>query len=561
MIKSIKIRNIATFDETGIEIPEFKKVNFIYGANGSGKTTVSNFIYDPTNERFPDCQIEWQNGIELKSLVYNKEFRDRNFGKGTIPGVFTLGQATKEEAELIEEMRKELKELEQKGIQQKKVLERQIEKRDDLESDFREEVWTTIYKKHESYFKEAFKGVMQKKPFLTRLLKEFENNGADLKTIEDLKERAKTILGEQPKSLDTIPTITYSRIDEIEQDDIWSKKIIGKSDVEIAKMIQRLNINDWVNEGKKYLQEDETCPFCQQDTITEEFRNQLEGYFDESFTNDTNKVKELNEEYLRTFENLINELQLIETTEKTNKESKLDVEKFSSLFKTLSSQFTGNKELLNSKLKEPSRSIELVSTKEQFDEIGEIIKTANESVKKHNDIVDNYATERQKLVDEIWKFIIEDNRTRIEYFIKHKTGLQKGIDNLTKKVKKLREEYSALDKEIKELTKNVTSIQPSVDEINQTLKSFGFQNFEIVPSKTGVNQYQIQRENGELAEETLSEGEITFITFLYFLQLAKGSTTETDITDDRILVVDDPISSLDSNVLFIVSSLLKKSYT
>ena len=105
MIKSIKIRNIATFDETGIEIPEFKKVNFFYGANGSGKTTVSNFIYDPANERFPDCQIEWQNGIELKSLVYNKEFRDRNFGKGTIAGVFTLGQTTKEEAELIEEKR------------------------------------------------------------------------------------------------------------------------------------------------------------------------------------------------------------------------------------------------------------------------------------------------------------------------------------------------------------------------------------------------------------------------------------------------------------------------
>ena len=399
---------------------------------------------------------------------------------------------------------------------------------------------------------------MQKKPFLTRLLDEFENNSADLKTIEDLKERAKTILGEQPKSIDTIQTITYSRIDQIEQDEIWSKKIIGKSDVEIAKMIQRLNINDWVNEGKKYLQEDETCPFCQQDTITEEFRNQLEGYFDESFTNDTKKVKELNEEYLRTFENLINDLQLIETTEKTNKESKLDVEKFSSLLKILSSQSTGNKELLNSKLKEPSRSIELVSTKEQFNEIEELIKATNEAIKKHNDIVDNYTTERQKLIDEIWKFIIDDNRTRIEYFIKHKTGLQKGIDTLSEKVKKLREEYLALDKEIKELTKNVTSIQPSVDEINQTLKSFGFQNFEIVPAKTGVNQYQVQRENGELAEETLSEGEITFITFLYFLQLAKGSTNETDITDDRILAIDDPISSLDSNVLFVVSSLLKE---
>jgi len=43
------------------------------------------------------------------------------------------------------------------------------------------------------------------------------------------------------------------------------------------------------------------------------------------------------------------------------------------------------------------------------------------------------------------------------------------------------------------------------------------------------------------------------------MQLAKGSTKQETITEERILVVDDPISSLDSNVLFVVSSLLKKS--
>ena len=59
-------------------------------------------------------------------------------------------------------------------------------------------------------------------------------------------------------------------------------------------------------------------------------------------------------------------------------------------------------------------------------------------------------------------------------------------------------------------------------------------------------------------ESTLSEGEITFITFLYFLQLTKGATNEESITEDRILVIDDPISSLDSNVLFIVSTLIKE---
>ena len=359
MIKRISIKKIATFDDIGIEIPEFKKVNFFYGANGSGKTTISNFIYEPSNTRFSDCQLNWQNDIELKSLVYNKEFRDRNFGNGTIAGVFTLGQATKEEAELIEEKRKELKELKEKGIQQKEVLDKQTKKRDDLESDFREEVWITIYKKYEVNFKEAFKGVMQKKPFLIKLLDEFENNTSDLKTIEELKERAETILGETPIKIPEIPIIDFLRISEIEQKDIWSKKIIGKSDVEIAKLIQRLNINDWVNEGKKHLQEDETCPFCQEKTITQDFRNQLEGYFDETFISDTKKAKDLNDDYIRIFENIINELQQIESTEKLNKKTKLDLDKFYSLLKTLNSQFVVNKELLNSKLKEPSRSIEL----------------------------------------------------------------------------------------------------------------------------------------------------------------------------------------------------------
>ncbi len=89
------------------------------------------------------------------------------------------------------------------------------------------------------------------------------------------------------------------------------------------------------------------------------------------------------------------------------------------------------------------------------------------------------------------------------------------------------------------------------------MQYYGFDNFEIVPSEADKSHYQIKREDGALAESTLSEGEITFITFLYFLQLAKGSTDKETITEERILVIDDPISSLDSNVLFVVSTLIK----
>lgn len=559
MIESIEIKNIATFDETGIQINELKKVNFIYGVNGSGKTTITKFLYNQEDPNFEDSSLKWANGLAINTLVYNKDFRERNFGKGSIDGVFTLGQATKEQTEEIEKKKIELQVLKNNGIQKKSTLDKQLETKKELENQFKEDVWVSIYKKYENTFKEAFKGVMQKEPFKNRILEEYENNTAELKTLDYLLEKAATIFGKAPQAMNLLPEIEFSRILEIENDKIWEKKIIGKSDVDIAKLIQKLNLNDWVNEGRSYIQEnDQTCPFCQQATITEDFKNKLEKYFDMEFITDTELVKTNSEEYLRLSQNLINELSQIETNEKANQTSKLKMESFSAFLKTIESQFITNKEILNNKIKEPSRSFELIKVKEQLENIQQLITKTNEEIKKHNQIVLNYSTERLRLVHDIWKYITDENKAKIENFIKHNSGLQKGILAISKIVDKLRLDYKTLDLEIKKLAKNITSIQPSVDEINRILKSFGFLNFEIIPSKTGVNQYQILREDGTLAESTLSEGEITFITFLYFLQLAKGGTTEDNITEERVLVVDDPISSLDSNVLFIVSTLLKE---
>ncbi|MFB7159716.1 AAA family ATPase, partial [Lysinibacillus sp. NPDC056232] len=70
--------------------------------------------------------------------------------------------------------------------------------------------------------------------------------------------------------------------------------------------------------------------------------------------------------------------------------------------------------------------------------------------------------------------------------------------------------------------------------------------------------YKIIRENGGDVKDTLSEGEKTFITFLYFYQLLKGSNSKEEIAADKTVVIDDPISSLDSNVLFMVSSLVRQ---
>src|SRR5690606_13562463 len=127
-----------------------------------------------------------------------------------------------------------------------------------------------------------------------------------------------------------------------------------------------------------------------------------------------------------------------------------------------------------------------------------------------------------------WKLIIEEYKTEITKFNTEKNGLNASIVALKTQIDTKIAQYNSLNAEIKNLSKNVTSIQPTINEINRLLKSYGFLNFEIVPT-TEDGFYQIQREDGTIAETTLSEGEITFITFLYYLQLAKGGVSEDSV--------------------------------
>lgn len=557
MIENITIKNVATYDSLGININSLKKVNFIYGTNGCGKTTISNFLQNVVEPKFNNCSLMWQNSIPLNTLFYNKEFRERNFGKGKLGGVFTLGEATAEQIKVIDDKTEELKIIKAEGSKKRETLDSQIKKKETLENDFKETTWTKIYKKYEPTFKEAFTGTLQKESFKNKLLQEFNNNISSLDTFENLKEKAKTIFGEIPQTITPINSITFDRVIEIENNEIWKKIIVGKADVDIAKLIQKLNINDWVNHGRDYLQEDKTCPFCQEKTITENFKSQLESFFDQTYLNDLKSIKDLKQEYNSLTQNLINELNTIENNQKDFKNSKLNNDKFSSYLKTLISQNNINNEFLNNKVKEPSRSIELNSLKEQLTFIAELITNTNTEIVKHNDIVTNFNSEKNNLIKAIWKLIIEEFKTEITKYNTDKNGLESGITTLKTQINSKLSEYSTLDIEIKNLSKNVTSIEPTINEINRLLKSYGFLNFEIVPA-TEDGFYQIQREDGTIAETTLSEGEITFITFLYFLQLAKGGASEETVTEERILIIDDPISSLDSNVLFVVSTLIKE---
>lgn len=555
MIEKICIKNVATFeDET---ITGLKKVNFVYGSNGSGKTTISNIIQNPTN--YADCQIDWINDNQISTLVYNKSFKERNFGTGQIPGVFTLGEATKEEIEFIENRRKTLEEIKTKGIQKKNTIEIQQKTLDDLRTQFKEDVWKTIKQKYELTFKDAFIGSLNSKAnFALKLIDEYHNNHQqEPLVLDNLKERATTLFGKVPNTLSPIVIIDPSNIIDIELNAIWKKKVLGTADIEIAPLIQRLNMSDWVNQGRNYIQDNsDICPFCQRRTIDETFRKQIEGYFNESFSSDVNNIKALYDEYISKSQNLLSELGIIIEHEKNIKDSKLNIQIAESTLRTLNQTFIANKEIIKSKIAEPSRSYVLESSKDSIDIILRILEECNIEIKKHNNLVENFQQEKKLLISDIWKYLIEENNHLVSSFVKKEKGLVKGIEKLQEERNTLLADYQKVEKEIIEANKKVTSIQSSVDEINRILTIYGFTNFKIIPVEE--NYYQIQRINGELANETLSEGEITFITFLYFMQLVRGGTKPENASENRVVVIDDPISSLDSTILFVVSSLLKE---
>ncbi|GAA9166952.1 hypothetical protein HpHA187_09070 [Helicobacter pylori] len=99
-ISQIVLKNAATFDESGASFEDLNSINFIYGTNGSGKTTTSSFLKNLAENgdknKFANSEIEWY-GESLKIEVYNKQFKEEQFRNSQVKGIFTLGKKNKRE--------------------------------------------------------------------------------------------------------------------------------------------------------------------------------------------------------------------------------------------------------------------------------------------------------------------------------------------------------------------------------------------------------------------------------------------------------------------------------
>lgn len=561
MIASIFMKSCATYTEEGAAIENCKKINFIYGPNGSGKSTISNYMSDTSASQFSACKINWTSPVSTDILVYNRGFRTRHF-KENIAGVFTLGQATIEEKEELEKMKRNRERKQEDCISRSNSLKKKKEEEQKHKDDFKDTVWNVILKENEIDFQDAFSGFRNsKEKFRDEVIKRYKRSHSSTDTRESLIERSKNLFSKKPKIINSVDitqiNLSFSKIKEIEQDLIWSKVIVGNKDVPISKLIEFLDNADWVNRGRRYIQSDGVCPFCQQKTITNELEEQFNSFFSGEYEKDTLYIKTLIQNYKNTSEQIL--LTLSSSIENNSGLSiiNFDIDKYHTLYSALKTFFSSTLTEMTTKDSEPSRIIKLPDSSAVVNDILFLINDANNTIVNHNRMVDNYIDEKESLIDSVWTFLLDEQEALIDSYLRDLEAFRKAKAGIEKGIKECNNQIDELDEKILEAGKNITSVQPTVDEINRSLKAYGFTNFKIVPSPVQDNSYQIQRMDGTLATNTLSEGEETFISFLYFLQFAKGSLDETKISSKKILVLDDPICSLDSTVLYIVSSMVK----
>ena len=558
MIESIQIADIATYTGTPEVLSGLSTFNFLYGSNGSGKTTITRVIADEGS--FPTCSVTWKGGTRLQTMVYNRDFVTKNFNQSAdLKGIFTLGEENVDTLNKIAAAKGDLDALTRKieslklGLHGEDGAGGKKGELAALDEKFKNKCWSA-YTKHKSKLSHAFEGFRNsKESFRDKIFKEQRSNSATLESSEALEKKAETVFGPTPTVEQSIPSIETAKVIAHESDAILKKRVIGKDDVDIAAMIKKLGNSDWVRAGRAFYETNKTvCPFCQQST-TEAFAQSLNEYFDATFETDSNAIDDLVTNYKTDTERLQQQIaSVIATPSKF-----LDIEKLKAEKELLNSRVTINIQRLASKKKEPSQIVELNSISNVVSTIEALINAANVLIADHNKMVANLAQEQRDLTAQVWKYLLEvELRADLADHKTKRDGLNEAIADMTAKIASATTDKGAKAAEIRILEKETTSIQPTIDGINAFLSSFGFRGFSLAKADNGTC-YKLVRSNGADAKETLSEGEQSFITFLYFYHLLQGSDSETGMTTDRVVVFDDPVSSLDSDILFVVGSLIK----
>ena len=539
----------------------------IYGFNGSGKTTLSRVFSSiervSLEERLPTetvFKVETSDGTSVSHnpisnpfgnnlLVFNTDFVSRNFkwDDSSTKGIVYLSEQKVDARKEFDEVTHKLAE----AKQQTKAKKETKTKADKDLSDFKTRVARNIREVDlsstytQSYDARKIQGHYSKASF-----------GTEKKLSEEDLKKSQGVLAQReplPKLLFS-PSLPVGLIDWFES--VQALLTQSVSSIALKEFEAHSDALRWVEEGLHYHDENSVtdCLLCG-NPFSEERRAQLRVLFDKSWT-----------EALRALEDAVKHGQahqqaLRELYRSTPKEAEVTADE--------REVFTQNRALFETAIKQlgvcvgellkglevraanPTKEVVVTGELADFDlekwlaEYGVIETGLTVTVKKHNDAFTSFATMQKDAFTKIEAHVLATNQGDWN-------RLQKEVQDAETELKTAQTDKNGLADRQLELRNDLQDHSIGANKMNELIWAYlGHKELRLFAEDGG---YKILRSNNEAAME-LSEGERTAISFCYFLaQLsAEGRKVK-----DLVLVIDDPISSLDTAARTYAYSLMTR---
>ena len=573
--KIIKIKNIGIFRDFNwnvSSIPEFKKYNAFYGWNGTGKTTITRLlsIFEKTNFG----KIEFENdsllvietedselrlskskaipdSLKNKIRVFNEDFVNENLNweESKVSKILLIG---KEQIRQREELKRIIKDLEDKNRELNKKEEEKKNKENEIDK---------ILEDARDKIKDKLRNVDDVKPksgrakdYINYTVKDVENILNSYETLSlqesDILKLEKALEEKEAKGTIKEFSIDLSWIDNIirKSREIF-EHVLPEESITLISSLEEIDdrLKEWLRTGYE-IHKDKihpiTCEFCKNE-ISKERWQELGQYFSDELRKLFNKIDET-----------IGEI----SSDKLPKFS-LNKEQFYSEFQNsylaLSDEFNRLLELIREKINElknkliekknnPSQKIffDFNIINEAVNSLNNIVNEINELIKKNNDKTESFKDKRRESAHKLELAII--SKYKPEW-----TQKVSELNSIKDEIRKLEQEKKQLELQQRELEQKLKEHHIAAEEFNNLLALFMGRR-EIVLETTDEG-YIIKR-NGRVANN-LSEGERGAIALIYFLIKLREENFD---YSNGIIVIDDPVSSFDSQYLYGAFGFIKE---
>lgn len=577
-----------------------KKVNMIYGRNYSGKTTLSRILRcvekKQLHEKYTDGKFtiidDHGNSITQSNLnfsekirVYNTDFVKDNLSwlhddiNGDIKPFTLLGSGNIEAMARIEAINTELGSIDAKEglLYQEDQSITDFRKEEATLKEKQEQLTDALTRKANKELKLNDYFVKQGDTYNIRNIQsevdEILSSSKDYSLDENAKELHKKIIKEEEKNTITEVSITRPKLQEY----VLQTKTYVEKKITISSTIQDLLNNsilqEWVNKGREYHKEQRnTCAFCG-GIITTERWNELDAHFSKESEElkyaIQEEIKRLNDSKT-SLDDFLLKKGLIKENYYSTHHSRYDeirekwdviVKRYKEIILALIEKLQErHDDIFNPKVFDEQSNINKQTVDDISDGIVGILELFNKLSKDNDEKSKSLATDKDKSrkilrYSEIQNFItILDYKTKIED-INTESGR---LDLKKKEMKLLREKVSQLEIEKKQRELELNDEGEAAKKVNNHLSDFfGHDGLKLKPETLDTDEpktsFVIMR--GSEKAHNLSEGECSLISFCYFIAKMEDELKSTDC-DKLIIYIDDPISSLDSNHIFFMYSLI-----